>query len=221
MVLKHAYAIRSLTHRYERDTVLDIPFLEIPQGQISALTGPNGSGKSTLLSILALITAPSGGSVFFSGAPVPADPELSIRRMVTLVHQKPVLFSASVRNNLSYGLKARGLKGKEIDDRIRAIAQDMKLSALLDKHARKLSGGETQRVVLARALILRTPVILLDEPTNSLDDAHRPILEWMLQKMNREAGTTIIIATHDSSFTSSLADRIYRMEKGRIPDIGT
>jgi len=220
MGLKPVYSIRSLKHTYERDTVLDVPEMDIPEGQISIFTGSNGSGKSTLLSILAMLSAPTSGSVHFNGVCLSNDPDLSLRRRVTLVHQKPVLFSTSVHNNLSYGLKARGLAGEEIDGRIRTFTQDMKLSALLDKHARKLSGGETQRVVLARALILQTPVVLLDEPTNSLDDAHRPALLQLLHRMNRDMGTTVIVATHDLNFISSISGNIYRMEKGRIQSPG-
>jgi tungstate transport system ATP-binding protein len=99
-----------------------------------------------------------------------------LRKNVTLIHQKPILFSTSVRNNIAYGLRAQGFPSKEIRTRVRAVIEDMKLSALAERHARKLSGGEAQRVVLARGLVLETPIILLDEPTNSLDERSRPLL---------------------------------------------
>jgi tungstate transport system ATP-binding protein len=216
MGVKPAYSIRSLTHTYDGGVVLDIPALDIPAGQISIFTGPNGSGKTTLLSILALLQAPSGGSCHLNGMDCIRDPGRELRRMVTLVHQKPVLFSASVRGNLVYGLKTRGLAAKEVDRRVKTITDEMQLSTVIDKHARKLSGGEAQRVILARALILETPILLLDEPTNSLDDACRPVLVELLHNIRQTRGATVVIATHDTNFISALSGRILRMEGGKI-----
>ena len=213
-----AYRLRSLAHSFDGNIVLDIPALDIPAGQICLLTGPNGSGKTTLLSILALLRAPERGSVVLNGTECPREPGNALRRSVTLVHQKPVLFSTSVRNNLEYGLKVRGLPSGEIGRRIHAIDKDMRLSSIIGKQARRLSGGEAQRVVLARAVVLETPILLLDEPTNSLDDAYRPAFVRMLQGINRERGATVIAATHDTRFIEALSGRILRMEKGRILD---
>jgi len=92
------------------------------------------------------------------------------------------------------------------------------LSSVIEKHARKLSGGETQRVVLARALVLETPILLLDEPTNSLDDDYRPVLGDLLRKINRIRDTTVIVATHDAHFIASLEGKNLRMEGGKILD---
>jgi tungstate transport system ATP-binding protein len=142
--------------------------------------------------------------------------DLRLRRQVTLVHQRPVLFSTTVRNNIAYGLRAHGLQAKEVRNRTQAILEETRLSHVADKQARGLSGGEAQRAVLARALVLETPVILLDEPTNSLDDASRPLLLDLLRKANQQRGATIVMATHDLSFASSLTERIVRMEDGKI-----
>ena len=218
MGLKNAYSIRSLRHAYDGKVVLDIPRLEINSGQVCLFTGPNGSGKTTLLSILALILQPSSGTLYLNGVECAPGPDRELRRMVTLVHQRPVLFSTSVRNNLAYGLKAHGHGAGEIGRRIEAAVDEMRLSAVIGKHVRKLSGGEAQRVVLARALILETPILLLDEPTNSLDDAYRPILADLLKKAVRDKDTTVIVATHDSGIVSSLGGRMVRMEGGRIRD---
>ena len=211
-----AYSIRSLKHAYDGQAVLDIPFLEIPSGRIVAFTGPNGCGKTTLLSILALLTAPREGSVLLLGTDTANGNDLQLRRRVTLVHQKPVLFSTSVRNNIAYGLQARGYPAKEIRQRVQAIMEEMNLSAVAEKHARRISGGEAQRTVLARALVLETPIVLLDEPTNSLDDASRPLLTQLLRKAKRERCATIVIATHDLGFVSSVADQVFRMDRGGL-----
>jgi tungstate transport system ATP-binding protein len=216
MDINPAYSIRDLIHAYDEKVILDVPCLDIPAGRISLFTGPNGSGKTTLLTILALLQSPSGGAFRLNGIECRPDPDRELRRMVTLVHQNPVLFSTSVRNNLAYGLKAHGYNSGEIGRRIKWIEKEMQLSPLIEKHARKLSGGETQRIVLARALVLETPVLLLDEPTNSLDDSYRPVLVDLIQKANRVRKTTVIVATHDKHFIASLGGEILRMENGRI-----
>jgi tungstate transport system ATP-binding protein len=211
-----AYSIRSLIHSYDGKIVLDISHLDIPSGQICVFAGPNGCGKTTLLSILAFLLIPSSGSVLLQGTEAGGEPGRRIRRKITLVHQKPILFSTTVHKNIAYGLKMLGLPSQEIKNRVQSIMEETGLTGLAEKPARKLSGGEAQRVVLARALVLETPILLLDEPTNSLDDLSRPLLSGLLRKANQR-GTTIIIATHDLNYISSLAHRIIHLEGGRIP----
>jgi tungstate transport system ATP-binding protein len=196
--------------------VLDIPRLDIPSGQICAVVGPNGCGKTTLLSILALLLQPVSGSVLLYGVEAAGSQDRELRKKVTVVHQKPILFSTTVRKNIAYGLHAAGLHAKEIRQRVQAIIEETNLRNVADKLSRRLSGGEAQRAVLARALVLETPILLLDEPTNSLDDASRPILGDMLHKASRMRGAAIVIATHDTNFVSSLTDRIVRLESGKI-----
>jgi tungstate transport system ATP-binding protein len=216
MSLPPAYSIRSLIHSYDGKAVLDIPRLDIPAGRICAFVGPNGCGKTTLLSILALLCAPVSGSVLMYGMETVHGRNHALRRKVTLVHQKPVLFSTTVRHNIAYGLHASGLHAKEIKDRVQAIIEEMRLTDVAEKQARKLSGGEAQRVVLARALVLETPVVLLDEPTNSLDDASGPILRELLIRASEKRGATVVLATHAMNFVVSLTDRVVRLEGGKI-----
>jgi tungstate transport system ATP-binding protein len=211
-----AYSVHSLIHSYENGKIaLDIPSLDIPSGQIYVLTGPNGSGKTTLLSILALLLTPSSGSVHLNGVEAAGTHDPRLRRKVTLVHQKPVLFSETVRNNIAYGLHAVGLSSTGIKSRVERMMERTNLRAIAEIHARKLSGGEAQRVALARGLVLETPILLLDEPTNSLDAASRPVLYALLREANAR-GTTIVIATHETGILASLNPRFLRMEKGRI-----
>ncbi len=221
MSLPPAYSIRSLVHAYDGKVALDIPQLDIPSGQICAFVGPNGSGKTTLLSILAFLLAPSSGSILLHGVDAIRNRDRELHRKATLVHQKPVLFSATVRHNIAYGLQAQGLPVHEVQRRVQTIMETMKLSGLAEKHARKLSGGEAQRVVLARALVLETPIILLDEPTNSLDDDSKPILRDLLIQAVSKRETTIVLATHAMNFVSGLTERIVRMEDGKIQGTST
>ena len=212
-----AYEVRSLIHSYNGGIALDIPSLDIRSGAVCALTGPNGCGKTTLLSILALLLKPVSGSVRLHGIESAGSHDYHLRRRATLVHQKPVLFSATVRNNIEYGLKAIGLPAKEIRNRVDRVLEKANLGEIAEKQAHKLSGGEAQRVVLARGLVLETPIVLLDEPTNSLDAASRPLFYHLLREANGR-GTTIITATHDTGILAALNPRILRMDKGKIVD---
>lgn len=212
-----AYTIRALNHAYDGRTVLSIPSLDILSGRIYAVSGQNGSGKTTLLSILALLLEPRSGSLRLQGMEASRGPELqALRRRVTLIHQKPVLFHTTVWNNVSYGLRAAGLPGKEIRNRTGAILDRLGLSGLAHRQARKLSGGEAQRAVLARGLVLETPILLLDEPTSFLDESFRPLLFEELRRANSERGVTIVMATHDMRFISSLAQEVIYLEEGKV-----
>ena len=182
-----------------------------------AFVGPNGSGKTTLLRILAFLLSPALGSVSLHGVnAVNRRVMRQLRRQVTLIHQKPVLFSTSVWNNVAYGLQSYGLPGREVKTRVGVALEKLRLSGLAGRNAGKLSGGEAQRVVLARGLVLETPVILLDEPTSFLDDDVRPLLVELLRNASQSRGATVIMATHDLKFVAPLAQRVLRLDAGRI-----
>ncbi len=211
-----AYGIRSLIHSYDGKIALDFPSLDIPAGRICGFVGPNGCGKTTLLAILALLRRPVKGTLYLHGTEVTGERSALLRRKVTLVHQKPVLFSTTVRNNLAYGLKLSGFSSKEISARVDAAIEEAGLTELAGRQARTLSGGEAQRAVLVRGLVLERPILLLDEPTNSLDEAFRPKLVELLRKANHSRNATIVVASHDMSFVGEVADIILRLDAGAL-----
>src|SRR5512138_848555 len=152
------YRVTDLKQTYAGRTVLDIPALDIAQGEILGLVGPSGAGKSTLLRLLNFLEPPSAGKIEFRSQCLIGDVSIDLRRQVTTVFQRPVLLRTSVRANVAYGLELRGEKG---NGRVEQILARVGLEELADSPAAKLSGGEMQRVALARALVVEPVVLLL------------------------------------------------------------
>ena len=174
------------------------------------MVGPNGSGKTTLLNMLAFLRAPSRGRVVFRGETVDySDPAalLSLRRTVGYLMQNPYIFNMSVSENISYGLKVRGRPRDEIRRRAAAIMESLSLSHLAHRITHHLSGGEAQRVALARTL--DCDVVLLDEPTANVDRRSIRAVESAVLQLNRERQTTIVLTTHSQ-------DQAYRMSRKRL-----
>ena len=201
--------------------VLDVPEFALPQGQVLALIGPNGSGKSTLLQTLACLLEPAAGTLSFQGRPLGTRPERdAYRRRVTMVFQDPLLFDTTVRGNLEAGLRLRQVPRAERDARVAAVAQRFGIRPLLDRSARKLSGGEAQRTALARAFVLEPDVLFLDEPFSALDAATREALLDDLAGALKQTGTTAVLATHDQMEALRLADALMVLDQGRIRQVG-
>ena len=176
------YRVRAIRKRYGTKTVLAIDDLVIARGRLHTLTGANGAGKSTLLSILAFLSPPTEGEVRYAGERVDWDRDTvsGLRRRVTLLHQSPYLFGGTVRANVAFGLNARGIKG---DQQRRIVAEALETVGLRgfgERKARELSGGEAQRVAMARALALSPEVLLLDEPFANIDRETAAALEAVI-----------------------------------------
>ncbi|MGZ8432535.1 MAG: energy-coupling factor ABC transporter ATP-binding protein [Candidatus Deferrimicrobiaceae bacterium] len=192
------YRLRSITKRYGSRVAVDIDALTIDSGRLYTLTGANGAGKSTLLGILAFLTPPTAGEIFYAGERVDWKGDIAARRRrkVTLLHQSPYLFEGTVFRNVAYGLKARGIAG---DAALRAVGRALEtvgLEGFGDRDARKLSGGEAQRVAMARALALDPEVLLLDEPLANIDRETAVLLETVIAALPSR-GTTVVMTTHD------------------------
>jgi ABC-type Fe3+/spermidine/putrescine transport system ATPase subunit len=216
-VLLQAEAVH---RRYGGRTVVDAATLEVRRGEVVAIVGPNGAGKSTLFRLLMLLERADAGVIRVGRREVSAG-DTEARRRLAGVFQRPILFSGSVRDNVEYGLRGRGLRRDELRRRTADALEWLSLGALADAQAHTLSGGEAQRVALARALAIRPDVLLLDEPTAGLDVAIRRRFRQDLERVGRERAGGIVLVTHDASEAFGLADRIAVMHHGRIVQDGT
>jgi len=197
--------------------------LSVREGEILGLIGPSGSGKSTLLRILDLIEPPSGGELSIFGIDTVAERGrwLDLRRRMGLLFQKPIVFNASVYDNVAMGLRYRGVSGDEIDRKVRAALDAVGLSRYIKSRATDLSGGEQQRVALSRVLVTEPEILFLDEPTANLDPTSTATIERIVTGLNRETGTTVLISTHNLMQGQRLAHRVAVMIEGTVAQAGS
>ncbi|NLF77843.1 MAG: phosphate ABC transporter ATP-binding protein [Chloroflexi bacterium] len=215
------YDLSNLVHRYGERTVLQIGSLHIDPGEIFALVGPSGAGKSTLLRLLGLLEAPSQGhlTLQLNGQSFTyATASIAERRQVVMVFQRPVLMSLGVRANVAIGLRIRG--ERDYHERVEQALARVALSHLSDAKAHTLSGGEMQRVAVARALVLEPKVLLLDEPTANLDPYNVRIIEDLIREQHQTYGTTIILVTHNVFQARRLATRVALLLDGGLVEVG-
>lgn len=212
------YEINNLTRVHQGRIILDIPELGIPAGKIISLIGPNGAGKTTLLHLLAFLDTLSSGTVRFRSGPVRfTDNDLHLlRRRVVLVDQYPILFTGSVYKNLEFGLKVRKIDKNRRSDLIEEALAMVGMEDFIHAEAHNLSGGETKRVALARALVVRPEVLLCDEPTANVDSENQEIIENILANANGREKISIIFATHLLSQAQRLADQTLTLKDGRL-----
>jgi UDP-glucose/iron transport system ATP-binding protein len=195
--------------------VLDSIGAEIQAGA-TAIVGPSGSGKSTLLRLLNRLADPDTGTISYRERPLVEHDPLALRREVALVPQLPSLLEGTVASNLSY---ASALAGKEVDTE-RCLGLAGLDPGFADRDVAKLSVGEQQRAMLARALSQEPDVLLLDEPTSALDHAARDAIEATLAQLRRELDISLVVVSHDPEQARRLADRALRLEQGRVAACG-
>lgn len=198
--------------------VLDVESLAFRDGSTTAVFGPNGSGKTTLLRLIGGLERPTAGVVRIGGAPVTVGP--ASRRHVAFAFQEAVFVGGSVRRNLDLALQLRDLPSTQRQPRIAEAARECGLEPVLDRSARQLSSGEAQRANLARALALRAPVTLLDEPLTGIDRITRVQLLDDLPGMLATFAATTILVTHDREEAFRLADRLVVLVDGRVRATG-
>lgn len=213
--------LEHVSKNFGKIRALDDVTLKFSKGEIFTLIGPNGSGKTTLLRILACIEKPDSGNVYINGERVENKNVNKVKRNTTMVFQKTTLFTTSVYNNIAYGLQLRETPKKQVDEAVKKVLELVKLEGYENRPAKKLSGGEQQRVSLARALVLNTPLLLLDEPTANLDPKSTSIIEEVIRQLNRQNDTTIIVATHNVFQAQNLGEKAALLVNRRIVETGT
>jgi UDP-glucose/iron transport system ATP-binding protein len=195
--------------------VLDSVGAEIHSGA-TAIVGPSGSGKSTLLRLLNRLADPDLGTISYRGRPLAEYDPLELRREVSLVPQLPALLEGTVESNLRY---AANLAGKELDA-ARCLCLAGLDAGFADRDVSKLSVGEQQRAMMARALAQQPGVLLLDEPTSALDHDARDAIEATLAELRRELDISLIVVSHDPEQARRLAQRAVRLKAGRVAACG-
>lgn len=210
------YELREVVVRYGGRSVLSIDHLDLMGDESTVVVGPNGAGKSTLLRLLNFLEPPTSGELRFRGEPLDYPAPLALRRRVTTVFQRPALLNRSVWDNVSYGLKLRGSDSRPV---VRRLMTQLDLTDLAEAPAADLSGGESQRAAMARALAVEPEVLLLDEPTANLDPYNLTVVERMIQQLRSERVCALLVVTHNVFQARRLADRVVMLHAGRLIEV--
>ena len=197
---------------YRNVTVLNSVSLELRGGRIIVLLGVNGAGKTTLMRIMAGLENVDSGQLLFNNEVIDCK---ALRKVSTLVFQKTAMFSTNVYDNLAYGLRIRKVPKDEIKNKVLEALQAVRLSGFEKRKAKKTSGGEQQRLALARAFLLESHVLLLDEPTANLDPNSASIIEKAIVK-RKDIDRIIVMATHNLTQARRIADEIIHIYNGNI-----
>lgn len=204
--------IEGLVKIYGERTVLDIESLSLKSQQFYGIIGPNGAGKSTLLKIIAGLELSTKGQILYNQCTL----NEKLLKQLTFMSQRHYLLRTSVFNNIAYPLKLRKYPKKAIEDKVNEMMMELQLFDLKDQLATKLSGGESQKVALARALIFEPQLLLLDEPTANIDPNSMKLIEKVIIKRNNDKIGTTIMITHNISQARRLCDEVIILDKGKI-----
>jgi len=212
-------AVKGLHKRYGANTLFtDIEF-HAEQGELVTLLGPSGCGKSTLLRCLAGLTEVDRGTIVLAGQDITQLPPQ--RRGIAMVFQSYALFpNMTVAQNVAFGLRMQRLARDEVQQRVSEALKLVELEGFAERYPHQLSGGQCQRVALARSLIVRPRLLLLDEPLSALDARIRRHLREQIRAIQQELGLTTVFVTHDQEEALTLSDRIVLMREGRIVQSG-
>ena len=209
------FQIVDIEKKYRDVTALKSVSINMEGGKIIVLLGVNGAGKTTLMRIMAGLENADSGQLLFNGQPIDCK---KLRLISTLVFQKSAMFSTNVYSNLAYGLKIRHVPKHEITEKVAEALQSVRLSGFEKRKAKRTSGGEQQRIALARAFLLESHVLLLDEPTANLDPNNATIVEKAI--INRKSPQRIIVmSTHNLTQARRMSDEIIHIYNGSIVEV--
>ncbi|MFU8827417.1 MAG: ATP-binding cassette domain-containing protein [Brevefilum sp.] len=211
--------VADLTYQVEGQAILSALNFSIETGERVAIFGPSGAGKSTLIRLINRLDEPTAGTVWVEGEDYRQMPPSVLRQRLGMVMQHPNLFPGTVADNLRYGPSARGETLS--DQAIQALLEGVDLAGFAERQVSKLSGGEAQRVNLARTLANKPEALLLDEPTSALDQAAKTEVEETILSVINQQKVTCILVTHDEAQVRRLAERVLRLEEGQIVADGT
>lgn len=216
--------LHNLKVSYGERTVLRVERIAFERGRFYGVVGPSGSGKSTLLRVINLLEKPLSGRMHFFGtdaelASLSHKKGLPIQRQMGYVAQKPAMFHATVFDNVALGLRYRKLEKKTIHPLVMEALEMVELAHLAKQRADTLSGGEAQRIALARALVFEPALLLLDEPTASLDPYNISIFERVIQTVHQQKQTTILMITHNLPQARRLAQDCLFVYQGEIVEV--
>lgn len=209
------YQLEQVKFAYSSQPVLEIEKLEIPSHSITVLLGNNGAGKSTLLKLLAFLETPQQGIIRFFCEDSINTPVLSLRRRVVLVAQKPYLLRGTVFDNVLMGLKFRDTEKETAKKQTIEVMKKVGMLDFSNRQVANLSGGEIQKVALARALVLKPDVLLLDEPFSHLDQESCQQLGDLIKNFSDE-GHSVIFSSHDQFLSTTLTNKTIKLMNGRL-----
>ena len=195
--------------------ILDISSLLIEKNKITSIVGQSGSGKSTLLKLFNKMLSPASGRILFNGVDLKSINSIDLRRRVVMLSQNPGIFRGSIRDNLLIGLKYSEKKLASEEDMLKVLKKVI-LKKSLDEDSKNLSGGEKQRLALARMLLMDPDILLLDEPSSALDEKTESLIIDRLVDHSRENNKALIMVTHSKKVAYTFSDTVIELEGGKI-----
>ena len=213
-------ALSDVTKRFGTVEAVSHVSLHVEEGEFFSLLGPSGCGKTTMLRMLAGFISPTAGSISIGGINVTELPPE--KRDVGIVFQNYAIFPhMNVYDNIGFGLRMRKVARPELDRRVRAALEQVGLRGYENRYQREMSGGEQQRVALARVLVTQPRILLLDEPLSALDKKLREEMKYWIRDLHAQLGITAIYVTHDQGEALTMSDRIAVMRNGAVEQVGT
>lgn len=213
--------LKDIIYKKNTHEILNIDELKINNGKTIGMMGPNGAGKSTLVKIMALLEPPTKGQLYMDGQAIDLqNPPLHVRRKFSIALQQSLLFDTTVFHNVAIGLKLRKCSKKYIEERVSYWLEMFQISHLEKKHATHLSGGEAQRVNLARAMAINPDILFLDEPFSALDFPTKIQLLSDLKNIIEEMQLTTIFVSHDLMEIKYIADQLIIIMNGQVKQVG-